>query len=178
LRFLDVNDAAIFHYGYSYEEFMKIDITEIMVENSIDDFKSVLESHQEAHQNLFLGLQNHKKKDGEIIQVELRANSYIYDGRPAEIISINDVTEKNQQIRAIEQQNRILKEIAWTQSHVVRAPVARLMGLVKAMQEQDLSDSDKNVFFNHILTSADELDQIIRSVVNKSQEVNTNNQKE
>jgi PAS domain S-box-containing protein len=123
LKFLDVNDAAVFHYGYSFEEFMNIDITEIMVENSINDFKSVLDSLQEVHQNLFLGLQNHKKKDGEVIQVELRANSYVYNGRPAEIISISDVTEKNQQMEAIEKQNGILKDIAWTQSHVVRDPL-------------------------------------------------------
>ena len=176
LKFLDVNDASIFHYGYSYDEFLGMDITEVMEEDSISDFKSALDALQDTHQNLFLGLQNHIKKDGEIIQVELRANSYLYNGRPAEIISIHDVTEKNRQIKAIEKQNEVLKDIAWTQSHVVRAPLARLMGLARALKDHELSDNDKEEFFNYLLNSADELDHIIKSVVDKSQAVNINNQ--
>jgi len=176
-QFLDVNDASTAHYGYSYDEFLAMDISEIMDKQSIHSFKNILDSFEETHHNIFLGLQNHIKKDGKTIQVELRANSYVYNGRPAKIISIHDVTEKNQQMQAIQKQNEILKEIAWTQSHVVRAPVARLMGIVNIMKNKEINDSDKDVFYDHLFNSALELDEIIKSVVDKSQEVNINNPK-
>jgi hypothetical protein len=35
---------------------------------------------------------------------------------------------------AIEKQNKKLKEIAWAQSHIVRAPLARMLGIVNLIK--------------------------------------------
>lgn len=40
-----------------------------------------------------------------------------------------DITDTPSKIQTIENQNNPLREIAWIRSHVVRAPLARLMGL-------------------------------------------------
>jgi PAS domain S-box-containing protein len=45
--------------------------------------------------------------------------------------SMQDVTAREKYIRTIEAQNERLKEIAWTQSHIVRVPLANIMGLVE-----------------------------------------------
>lgn len=176
LKFLDVNDAAIEHYGYSYEEFLKMDITKIRPKEEQPALKNSIKKERKPHKNIFHGEFTHLKKNGEEIKVEIRSNSFQYKGRQAQIILVNDVTERNLHIEAVEKQNEILKDIAWTQSHVVRAPLARLMGLVQAMKDEKISESDKKIFYNHILKSADELDEIVKSVVNKSQAVNINNQ--
>jgi len=178
LKFLDVNDAAIEHYGYSYDEFLEMDISQIRPETELSKLDSALGLLRSPHPNIFHGEFSHFKKTGEAIKVEVRTNSFKYKGRTAEIALINDVTERNHHMEAIEKQNEILKDIAWTQSHVVRAPLARLLGLVNAMKDDKIKDSDKNIFYNHILKSAEELDEIVRYVVNKSQEVNINNQNE
>ncbi|WKK86280.1 response regulator [Marivirga arenosa] len=174
---LDVNEAALQNYGYSIEEFMALDITQLMDEKSKLSFKNSLSSLKRNHQNQYIGLQNHITKKGQIIEVEVSANSFIYKGKVSEIISLNDVTEKNRQIAAIEEQNKRLKEIAWTQSHVVRAPLARIMGLVEAMKGDNFDKIEKNTFYDYIIKSADELDQIIREIVSKSQEINLKNDK-
>jgi PAS domain S-box-containing protein len=176
LKFLDVNDAAIEHYGYSYEEFLAMDITKIRPEEEMPALQKSMRKQRKPNKNIFHGEFTHLKKNGEKIKVEIRSNSFLFKGRKAQIILVNDVTERNRHIEAVEKQNEILKDIAWIQSHVVRAPLARLLGLVNAMQDEKIKDSDKNIFYNHILESAEELDEIIRSVVNKSQEVNINNQ--
>lgn len=176
LKFLDVNDAAIEHYGYSYEEFLEMDINKIRPKEELPALKNSIKTVGKPHKNIFHGEFTHLKKNGEKIKVEIRSNSFQYKGRQAQIILVNDVTERNLHIEAVEKQNEILKDIAWTQSHVVRAPLARLMGLVQAMKDEKISESDKKIFYNHILKSADELDEIVKSVVNKSQEVNINNQ--
>jgi len=80
-----------------------------------------------------------------------------------------DVTEeKNKQI-ALEEQNKILREITWLQSHVVRAPLARLMGLVNLLNNNNAEASE---LLPIIEISAKELDDIIISIIKKSEEVN------
>lgn len=82
-----------------------------------------------------------------------------------------DITKQKMQTAALEMQNQKLKEIAWVQSHQVRAPLARIMGLIHLIngypdQKMDLHDA-----LNHILTSANELDGIVRSIVRKTEEI-------
>ncbi len=58
-----------------------------------------------------------------------------------------------------------MREIAWQQSHVVRAPLARILGLVQLLQDgvkrNEVEDFD---LYNSIVQSANELDAIIRRI--------------
>ena len=80
----------------------------------------------------------------------------------------HDVTERMKYVEAIELQNEKLQNIAWIQSHVVRAPLARLMGLVDLVKNYENSQSEKEMLLGHILTSANELDGIIRNISNET----------
>ena len=75
---------------------------------------------------------------------------------------------------AVEQQNDKLREIAWTQSHVVRAPLARLMGIIDLFNENMVDETEKNELLDHVYQSATELDGIIQEIVQKSQSVISN----
>ena len=80
--------------------------------------------------------------------------------RTAELIETNE---------AISAQNEQLKQIAWTQSHVVRAPLARLMGLVNMLQMgEELPELNNAQILEHIVNSANELDSIVRDITAKS----------
>ena len=82
---------------------------------------------------------------------------------------IRDITEKKLNQVAVEKQNERLREIAWTQSHVVRAPLARMLGLIDLIKEEELCEREKNDLLDHIYSSATELDGIIKNIVHKSQ---------
>lgn len=87
------------------------------------------------------------------------------DGRPKRIIgSMQDITERKQHLIAIENHNKRLQEIAWTQSHVVRAPLAKVMGLVDLLINYRNDLDNVNGILDNILTSANELDVIIRKI--------------
>jgi hypothetical protein len=45
-------------------------------------------------------------------------------------IIARDITEYKNYVETVELQNKKLREIAWMQSHMVRAPLARIMGLI------------------------------------------------
>lgn len=74
----------------------------------------------------------------------------------------------------LEEQNGRLREIAWIQSHVVRAPLARLMGLIELLKMEANSDQQRRWVLQSIAKSAQELDSIIGEIIEKSQQVENN----
>lgn len=94
------------------------------------------------------------------------------NGRATRVVgAILDVTESRRLIKEIRRQNEGLREIAWKQSHEVRAPLARLKGLVDLLKSKDLDDLDRDEILGHIFCSADELDRIIREIVEKTEHI-------
>lgn len=81
-----------------------------------------------------------------------------------------DITERVNYINAIEEQNRKLREIAWTQSHIVRAPLARMIGLANLLDYENQVDEETNQLLKYILSSAHELDDVIKSIIINTQE--------
>ncbi|QCY68599.1 PAS domain S-box protein [Antarcticibacterium flavum] len=91
------------------------------------------------------------------------------EGNPSRMIgSMQDITELKRYIETIENNNKRLKEIAWTQSHVVRAPLARIMGLIDLLQNHE-DIEDIGLLLNSIMSSARELDGIIRKINSKTE---------
>lgn len=87
---------------------------------------------------------------------------------PVRIISaMEDVTKRKAYIKAIEDQNKRFKEIAWIQSHMVRAPLARIMALVDLISNNQ-SDHDYQEMLGYLSSSAQELDAVIINIADKS----------
>ncbi|AFK05402.1 putative PAS/PAC sensor protein [Emticicia oligotrophica DSM 17448] len=164
LQFQDVNAAAIEHYGYSKSEFLAMTTSDIL-------HKECEQYNLCISQELIEGSCRHKKKNGEIIQVELKRRNITFKGKESQIVVINDVTKIRDYIHTIEIQNSKLQEIAWMQSHVVRAPLARMMGIVNSIKDESLSELERQEFFTYFLDSAHELDKIIRDISEKTNEV-------
>lgn len=92
-------------------------------------------------------------------------------GNPKRIIaSIQDITERNNYITAIENHNERLQEIAWIQSHEVRAPLARIMGLADLIKNHMKKTENIDQLMENMLTSAEELDVIIRRIASKTED--------
>ncbi len=84
---------------------------------------------------------------------------------------IRDITERTNAIQAIRTQNAKLREIAWTQSHSVRAPLARIMGLTSLLTDYSLGKEDLAEIMSHLVNSGKELDDVIRAIVRKTEQV-------
>lgn len=67
-----------------------------------------------------------------------------------------------------EEQNLRLREISWMQSHVVRAPLARILGLAELLIV-DEGDQSRAELITHLKDSATELDRIIYEIVKKTE---------
>jgi PAS domain S-box-containing protein len=84
---------------------------------------------------------------------------------------ILDITNLTIHTKKIEEQNEKLREIAWIQSHGVRAPLARIIGLVNLVQNHRTDDKEKDEVLGMIVQSIEELDLLVRAVVRKTEEL-------
>ena len=90
LAFLAVNEAAIRHYGYSREEFMRMTLKDI---RPPEEVATLLTHLNDMPPNGFVGTWLHRRKDGHCIEVELTVHAYVFKGRKARLVSAKDVTE-------------------------------------------------------------------------------------
>ncbi|MDT0643191.1 PAS domain S-box protein [Zunongwangia sp. F363] len=75
-----------------------------------------------------------------------------------------DVTTSRQHLERIKKQNEKLRDIAWLQSHVVREPLTRIMGLVYLANEINREGEPTKEIMEMITESANELDDVIREI--------------
>jgi len=82
-------------------------------------------------------------------------------------VTVTDINEKKKHELFIQNQNRILTEIIYTQSHEVRGPLSNILGIVSLMEDDPSAASDPKVI-SWLRASAQNLDEMIGSVVNKA----------
>lgn len=103
LRFVAVNDAAIAVYGYSRDEFLAITLEEIcLLEDAalLSEYLATfvlpesdsLESDNSSSAPIPT-VWRHRKKDGSIIEVEVLAHELDWNGVPARLVTLRDVTQ-------------------------------------------------------------------------------------
>ncbi|MBD1364538.1 PAS domain S-box protein [Mucilaginibacter sp. ZT4R22] len=299
LKFLDVNAAAVRHYGYTRNEFLLMTIADIRSISDVSEVKDIVKANCISGQ-YYTGNFQHIKKNGDRIDVKIESNLMEFDNRPARLVVATDITDQLKSVRdilsaqlkvidsesnlraifenavegfvlldrkgdiktfnskakayikfnkilaefengksifefveqsryeyfrelldkayvgevieydrkyrasdrsafwihytitpvyeqgvvngccitgrditsgriylqKIEEQNRTLREISWMQSHVVRAPVARIIGL-SAILHNDPDDKDIKVIANYLNQSAEELDEVIKNITEK-----------
>ncbi len=168
LGFLDVNRAMVTHYGYSRDELLSMTLRDIRPAEDIPELERNIERDQQGQSDYSHHVVIHRLKDGRLRNVDIRVAPVWYKGRRANIVTATDITERLEYVQAIESQNTRLKEISWIQSHVVRAPMSRIMGLVPLIRNTNESEEEKKLILDYILKSVFELDEIVKNITDKS----------
>lgn len=109
-KIIDVNDAAIAHYGYSRKEFLKLSIVDIRSAEEIKKLPKIQEDIRNKEGNIHFGVLTHKKKNGEFIRADVYGHKIEYRGFQALMVSCIDVTEKERRLEEIQQSESKLKE--------------------------------------------------------------------
>jgi len=97
LTFLEVNEAAVQHYGHSREEFLKMTLADI---RPPEDVPAMIEYVHKfvagcAHGEVgFAGVWQHCRKDGSLMDVEIKWCPISFGGAKASLAMINDITER------------------------------------------------------------------------------------
>ena len=183
LNFLQVNESAILHYGYTRDEFLSMNLMDIRPAEEIEALKENLISHSEKLQES--GPWKHRTKDGTIIYVDIKSHNIEFNGRSARLVLSNDVTSKKlaedqliqlnelleQKVRERTEQaeyaNRAKSDFLANMSHEIRTPMNAIIGysellgsIVKERKQVD--------YLNAIKTSGRALLTLINDILDLS----------
>lgn len=139
LRFLAVNDAALAKYGYSRAEFLRMTINDIGPAGDRPRPGAAAAERKANSPSLW----RHRTKDGTVIDVEISSFHLTMDGRPAELILVNDVTEKlllEEQLRQ-SQKMEVIGQMAGGVAHDFNNLLTGILGNLSLAQ---LSENDPN----------------------------------
>ncbi len=105
LRFLEVNDKALKLYGYSKDEFLRMDLTDLYTP---EDIQTLLDSSRGTEkEGKFIGPYKHKKKDGTFVFVEISRLPFMFNDNEAHFNIIREVSEKLE----LEKKNQLFKAV-------------------------------------------------------------------
>lgn len=94
LRFLAANDAAVAHYGYTQEEWQSKTIADLHPEAEIPLVTAAIPAI--AGPEPRCSLWRHQRKDGTSMIIEIHSRAITFDGHPARLALLHDVTLQRQ----------------------------------------------------------------------------------
>jgi two-component system cell cycle sensor histidine kinase/response regulator CckA len=119
LRFLAVNEALTYRYGYSREELLNKTIKDI---HPAEDVPALLANLAKGFTGLDeAGLWRHRKKDGTIIDVEIVSYPLMFDGHEAKLVMANDITERKRAEEELAEQRYFLRQVIDLNPHFIFA---------------------------------------------------------
>lgn len=141
-RFLEVNQMATQHYGYTADEFAKMTIFDIRPAEEKQRLETLVANKKSADRTYPHGVWTHTKKNGEAIFAEILSHSIHYHGKAATLVLSKDVT------RNIQLQKELLEEKIAHQRDMAKASIA--------VQERERGEIGKELHdnVNQILTTA------------------------
>lgn len=155
-------------FSFSNQAFEKyLQATQILGKNAIQVLDG---SGAKNWEQLLNDLKKHSRKSIEWFdekrQTWLRITAYQTDKGLG--IYASNINEQKGQEKQLQAQNKQLMEIAWTQSHELRAPLANIMGLLHLLKIDQVNAEIQRLYLEKLEEAAQDLDKIIHQVVAKS----------
>lgn len=170
-KIIHANIAAQKKYGYSLDDFLKISFTklhplgeELLIVNKFNS------TEDEESKNHF----THLLSNGQEIKVEIYFKEIQSNLDRGLIVQSNDISETLTRINTIEVQNEKLRSIAWTQSHVVRAPLSRILGIVNLIEQKTDNLEEILYWVKQLRISTEEMDTIVKKIINETNSLKEN----
>jgi PAS domain S-box-containing protein len=171
LQILSANIAAQKKYGFSLDDFIKMSFIQLHPKEEEQLIKYKFTSKEEK---IFKNNFTHLLSDGQEIKVDVHFKEIEIFSTSALIVQSNDISETLKYINTIEIQNTKLKDISWTQSHVVRAPLARMLGIINLFEEGAVNDDELLFCLKQLKNSCNEMDDIIKNIVDRTKDIELN----
>ncbi|MFC5623899.1 PAS domain S-box protein [Algoriphagus winogradskyi] len=156
--------------GYSDQEVIGKSVIDFTPEEHLDqDLEKMLEIKENNPDRGFIINKYLKDKKGNtaIIKVYGIVLKDKKNNKTSYLAAFQNITEQERFLRSLESKNKKLQELASDQSHLVRAPLARILGIIELTQEVNLNPAEKNELIRHLKSSGEELDKALKDISRK-----------
>jgi PAS domain S-box-containing protein len=92
LCIIEVNEAAITHYGYSRTEFLDLKITDLRPAEDVPAVRNIVKVQSDEVKRAEVW--RHLRKDGSLILVDITSHQLEWQGHDASLVLMNDVTDR------------------------------------------------------------------------------------
>ncbi|MBK7629779.1 MAG: PAS domain S-box protein [Ignavibacteriales bacterium] len=169
LKFLEVNDATVKLYGYTRDEFLQMDLTDLYAP---EDIQTLLDSFgDEASESRFSKPFRHRKKDGTNVLVEISKTSFKFNDKEAHFNIVKDITdsvEKDKQYQILKivfnesdllifstdasgfitfANQNVFQNLGYTNNEILQSSFASLVG------DEDRGIVNTSIFQSHLKDS-------------------------
>lgn len=158
------NEAMQLAYGYTQSELSKMDLLDF----EADLPQSTIIFHSQAYETL------HQRKDGSLLQVEVRIKDIIFNQENVQLVLIHDVTNYKKQEEELRLAKQRTEEASHAKelflasvSHEIRTPMNAIMGMSYLLAKTDLAPTQKS-YNDTIQISAANLLAIINDILDMS----------
>lgn len=111
-RFLDVNEAAVRHYGWSRDEFLQLTLYDVRPPEERERLRRYLGSRgRPGSADRDFGPWVHWKKGGALMEVQVHTVDVPFEGRPCRVATMFDVTHTNATARRLRESEAQLRTI-------------------------------------------------------------------
>lgn len=160
------------HFGYSSDSTLNVNVWEVNIFPADKEriLKSIRTAIQNPNEKFWREEYRFLKADGTIAfitdQGYLIRNA---DKKAVRMVgAMHDNTELKEKELHILKQNQQLRDIAQINSHVIRRPVATILGLMDLLDKKSISGEENIEILHHLETTTQELDAVIRRVNDKT----------
>lgn len=167
-RFISANNAALRNLGYSQQELQQFTAYNIKDGYDLGKFEKLVKPLLYGTEKLLPFSARHIRKDGSLYDVFVHLQLFEYEGESLFAAFTMDITKQTKYFQAVKKQNETLRQISWVQSHVVRAPLARMKGLMDLYKEKDFEIMTEEQILAEIEKAADEFENVILDISRKT----------
>jgi PAS domain S-box-containing protein len=161
--FLEVNEAAVEHYGYSRDEFLGLRIEDIRPPQDAQGPGNAL---AEGTPSFRTANWRHVKRDGQVIDVEVTGHDISFGGRRACLVVTQDVTERNH-LRAQRLQSQQMEAVgrrAGSLAHDLNNVLGVITGYT-ALLKKGLKDARAQARADEVLKAAERASALTRELL-------------
>ncbi|MEX2513902.1 MAG: PAS domain S-box protein [Cyclobacteriaceae bacterium] len=177
LKFLYANKGALKNIGYEWAELKMLTPFYIKPEFNEEQFRAFIAPLLHDHKEKLIFVTRHRRKDGSLYDVEVHLQKMKFEGQPAFVALIIDVTVSKSRETKLEQLNGLLEksnqelsDFAYVTAHDLQEPLRMVSSFTTLLDRKyrDLLDEKGKAYIHHTVDGAKRMHQLIQDILEYS----------